>query len=428
MAYESNFDKKQRRDAERRQTRARRWRANGRLIGLILVMLVALLVLGVVLARAPKEPQTEATTIPTTMPTTTQPQEPTQPQNPIDEIQLVFGGDLVINDAVVQAGALENGYDYAPIFRDVMPILAAANASGINLEGNIIGEPYGSASGSAPVEMMQALANAGVDLIQLSNSYTVTNGILGLSATVQNIQKSGMTPVGAYADKEQAQQEQGFTLCNIGGLRVAMVGYTKGFDGLSLPQNSQWCVNLLYTDYATTYQKVAESAILETLKNIQGQQPDLTVALVHWGSSYNNIISTSQKKIEELMLKNGVDAIIGTHSHYVQQVKYDQEAGTVVAYSLGDFFSGGEKSGSQYSILLQLQVTRNNLTGETKITGCDYVPIYTLTPERDGEQMRVVRIETAMEMYESSHIHRVEEQAYKNMKSALSKIRSAVGF
>ena len=207
-----------------------------------------------------------------------------------------------------------------------------------------------------------------------------------------------------------------------------MVGFTKGFDGLSLPQNSQWCVNLLYTDYATTYQTVAEDAIKATLQNIAAQKPDLTVALLHWGSTYNDIISTSQKKIEEILLENGVDAIIGTHSHYVQQVKYDQAAGTVVAYSLGDFFSGGEKSGSHYSILLQLQVTRDNATGETRITGCDYVPIYTLTPERDGEAMRIVRIEAAMEQYESSHIHRVTQEAYQNMKSALARIRSRVGF
>ena len=128
------------------------------------------------------------------------------------------------------------------------------------------------------------------------------------------------------------------------------------------------------------------------------------------------------------MLENGVDAIVGTHSHYVQQVKFDPEAGTVVAYSLGDLFSGGEKNGTQYSILLQLEVTRDHPTGQTKITGCDYVPIYTLTPERDEEPMRIVRIDAAIEQYESSHIHRVNAKAYENMKNALAKIRGAVGF
>ena len=56
------------------------------------------------------------------------------------------------------------------------------------------------------------------------------------------------------------------------------------------------------------------------------------------------------------------------------------------------------------------------------------MPIYTLTPERDGEEMRVVRIHAAMEQYESSHIHRVNATAYQNLKSALERIRSRVGF
>ena len=427
MAYDSNFDKQQRRNDERRRQQTRR-RKSGRLIALAVVAAVALLVVGVLLWRGLSQPQqmqqpSDPPTLPVTPPT-----QPPQPTEPTTQIQLTFGGDVVVNDPSVVAGESNGRYDYNKIFTDLIPVLSAGDATGINFEGNIYGKPYGSATSSAPPELLEALANAGVDIVQLSNSCTVTNGILGLDATLQAVRQAGMTPVGAYSDKTKAEQEQGFTLCQIGGIRVAMVGFTKGFDGLSLPQNSQWCVNLLYTDYATTYQQVAEDAIQATLDRIAAQEPDLVVAMLHWGSTYNDIISASQKKIEELLLKNGVDAIIGTHSHYVPQVKFDPEAGTVVAYSLGDLFSGGQTNGSHYSILLQLEVTRDNISGETKITGCDYVPVYTLTPERDGEQIRLVRLEAAIAQYESSHIHRVSAEAYQNMKNALQRIRSRVGF
>ena len=42
--------------------------------------------------------------------------------------------------------------------------------------------------------------------------------------------------------------------------------------------------------------------------------------------------------------------------------------------------------------------------------------------------MRVVRIEQAIAMYENSHVHRVNATAYQNLKSALERIRSRVGF
>ena len=431
MADKSQFHKWQRKEPVCRYPNTYPRENVGWIVALILVGAVALLVAGVLVYQmlTKDKPDQQISTEPlpsTTVPTETEPEDTT---NAADRIQLVFGGDLVVNDLVVNSGATENGgYDYSTILQDIAPVLASANVAGINFEGNTVGKPYGTASTSAPKELLAALAAAGVDVVQLANTCTINNGILGLNTTLQEVVSAGMTPVGAYGQKEQAQQQKGYTLCQIGELRVAMVGFTKGFDGLSLPQNSQWCANLLYSDYASAYKTVAETAILDTLKSIEAQKPDLTIALVHWGSTYNNIISASQQEIEELMLENGVDAIVGTHSHYVQQVKFDPEAGTVVAYSLGDLFSGGEKNGTQYSILLQLEVTRDHRTGQTKITGCDYVPIYTLTPERDEEPMRIVRIDATMEQYESSHIHRVNAKAYENMKNALAKIRSAVGF
>lgn len=427
MAERSQQNKQQRRDRERRQARARRRSRMTLFAVLAVVVLVAAVLIWRGAETDPAQPQmsasvptvTEPQTIPSTNPS--QPTAPSSPAQPATQIQLVFGGDLVADEKALSAGEVSGRYDFSPVFMDIAPVLAAANGAALNFEGI-------SAGSAAHKSLLQAVSNAGVDFVQMANSYTVSQGILGLEATLQDIRDAGMIPVGAYGDEQQAQREQGFTLCNIGGVKVALVGYTKGFDGLRLPEGNEWCVNLLYTDYASTYQQVAEDAIKETLKNIQNQNPDLVVAMLHWGSAYNDIISASQKKLEELMLENGVDVIIGTHSHYVQQIKYDPEAGTVVAYSLGDLFSGGEKSGSQYSVLLQLQITKDHTTGQTRITGCDYVPIYTLTPERDGEAMRVVRIEQAIAMYENSHVHRVNATAYQNLKSALERIRSRVGF
>ena len=73
------------------------------------------------------------------------------------------------------------------------------------------------------------------------------------------------------------------------------------------------------------------------------------------------------------------------------------------------------------------EITKDNVTGQTRITGCDYIPVYTLTPERDGEPMKVVRIMEQISMYENNHISKVGEKAYQNMKSALEKIRSKTG-
>ena len=427
MAYEQmefNTDNRKawhRREAQRRQIRRRR-------LSFLLIVLISLLVLTVVLLRGCRQADAPPTTLPpTTLPPVTTLPAPTEPLEPETVITLIAGGDINITDKVVASGQNALGYDYTNNFLDIAGLFSNAHGAIVNLEGNLAGAPYGSGTASAPQQLVDALKAAGVDFVQTANSYAVTNGISGLRGTMEGIRRAGLRPVGTFATQEEYEASQGFTLCNIGGIRVALVAFTKGMNGLGLPTGNEHCVNLLYKDYASTYQKIDTDGIRLVLQAVEAQQPDITIALLHWGSEFNSIVSNRQETIATLMLEEGVDAIIGTHSHYVQQIVYDRENSSVIAYSLGDLYGDAEKTGTNYSILLELEITKDNLTGQTRITGCDYVPVYTLTPERDGESMRVVRILEQLSMYENNHISKVGEKAYQNMKSALEKIRSKTG-
>jgi poly-gamma-glutamate synthesis protein (capsule biosynthesis protein) len=386
------------------------------------VLLVCLVVAGVLIARSLDVPEPTEPTVPTQPPQT----QPTAPTEPETVVTMTFGGDLNVTDLTVASGDISGGYDYTEVFKDVLPALAASDLTVLNFEGNLCGAPYGTQSTSAPKEWVRALAAAGVDMLQIANTCTINNGILGMKQTLDGIRSAGMEPLGAFADNEEAEKKGGYTLVNVGGLRVALVAFTKGMGGMGLPTGSDKSVNLLYTDYESAYQKVDTKGIERVLENAERQQPDLTVALVHWGSEYNDLISDSQTKIVNLMQENGVDVIIGTHSHYVQQVVYDQEAGTVVAYSLGDFFGDASTNGTYYSILLHLEVTRDNKTGQTRVTACDYTPIYIASPSRDGIGARILRIPAAMAGYEGNHILKVSKETYDNMTYALERIRSRV--
>ena len=431
MAYEQYEMNTPKRDPWHRREARRRAIRRKRLIFLSVVA-VSLLVLMVVLMRGCKKPEPPApaptvppvTTLPPTIVTTPPSTEPVEPET---VITLIAGGDINITDKVVASGQNSLGYDYTANFLDIASLFSGANGALVNLEGNLAGAPYGSATHSAPQQLLQALKASGVDFVQTANSYAVANGISGLRGTLDGIRQAGMWPVGTFASQEEYDASQGFTICNIGGIRVALVAFTKGMNGLGLPQGNEHCVNLLYKDYASTYQEIDTEGIKQVLQAVENQQPDVTIALLHWGSEFNSIVSTRQETIAALMLENGVDAIIGTHSHYVQKIVYDRENSSVIAYSLGDLYGDGEKTGTNYSILLELEITKDNYTGQTRITGCDYIPVYTLTPERDGEPMRVVRILEHLAMYENNHISKVGDQAYQNMKSALDKIKSKTG-
>ena len=337
-------------------------------------------------------------------------------------IHLAAAGDLNITDRVVAAGGAD--YDFTKTFMDIAHVLADADLTVVNLEGNLCGAPYGSKTVSAPQQLMEALASAGVDMVQLANSYSINRGVSGLIATINGVRSAGMEPLGVYADQASYKASHGYTICEIQGVRIAIVAFTKGMDGMALPPGSEHCVNVLYTDYESTYQKVDTQGITAVLQAAEREAPDITVAFLHWGSEFNNTISSSQEKIVSLMQENGVDAIIGTHSHYVQQMVLDETTGNFVAYSLGDFFGDAARAGSEYSVILDLEITKNKATGEAKITGYDYTPIFTISEK--GSALRVVRIEAAMKAYDEGFLDRISQSVYSSMEYALQRIEARV--
>ena len=394
----------------KRQAKARRRRLLRRIliIGVPSVLLIALIT-GLLIKFLPNQNT----------------QQPEQDQAPAQEtvIELAFAGDLNITDKMVSAGVTDSGYDYTKVLQDVLPLLADADQTVLNFEGNLCGAPYGGSSASAPAEILDALSAAGVDMLQVANSCTIKNGLLGLGNTLNSIRSAGIEPLGAFASPEEFQQNQGFVLRDIQGVKVAFVAFTKGMDNIALPAGQEDCVNLLYTDYTSTYQKVDTEGITELLRSVAAQEPDVTVALLHWGSEYNTQISDSQAKIVKLMKSEGVDAIIGSHSHCLQEVDFDQEKGTLVAYSLGDFWGDAERTASSYSAILKLQIAKNEQTGQTRIASFEYDPIYTYIQETEsGVSTQLLRILPAIEDYEANGISSVPESVYTAMKSAASKV------
>ena len=328
-------------------------------------------------------------------------------------------GDLNVTQKLVDSGGMER--DYSQTFLDVAHLLGDADVAVVNFEGVLCGEPYGE-SKSAPQSMMQALSAAGVDLVQIANSYSIYKGVSGLAKTVENIRAAGMEPLGAYESNEAREESGGYVLCEANGMKIAFVAFTKGMDGMALPSGSEKCVNVLYEDYSSTYKTVDVEGITAVLDAAKREKPDAIIAMVHWGSEFNDTLSQTQEDIRKLFLDNGVDAVIGTHSHYVQAM--DLTDGKFTAYSLGDFVGDAQRAGSEYSVVLDLEITRNNETGKTKITGFSYTPIFTVVEEE--KPVRVMRIKETMDAFDGGYIERITQETYDKMAYALGRIENRI--
>ena len=421
--------RQRRREAEARQRRQTMLR---------LVMMVGALLMAVALivwvstggpGTTPTTPTattqpTQVSTAPSTQ-ATTEPSEPetTAPTEPYTVIHIAATGDLNVTDNVVTTAMNAAGYDFSDTFLDVAPVLSQADLSIVNFEGTLAGAPYGTKTGSAPASLAQALADMGVDLVQTADSAAIRSGVLGLQSTIAGFRNLGIGCVGTFSDPEAYRRSGGFTMAQVQGIRIAFVAFTKGMDNTGLPTGSEDCVNVLYEDYTTDYKKIDTKTITKVLDNVAKEEPDVTIALIHWGSEYNENISESQEDVRDLLLANGVDAIIGTHSHLLQQIDYDEEAGTLVAWSLGDFYGDASEPATNYSAILDLEITMDNELGTAALTGYSVTPIYTLKPDQSIlGGTRVVRMDQAIARYESGYLGRVTDSAYDSITYARKRV------
>ena len=182
---------------EKREAQRRKQQAEAKRLRITLILAAVVLVLctaGIVFLTG-RSDGPETTAAAETRPT----QKPTQATEPATRAQkstkttihIKAAGDLNVTNTVINAGVAVGGYNYTRAFMDVASTLSDADLTVLNLEGNICGEPYGSDTTSAPRELLEGLRNAGVDLIQMANSCTINNGLIGLTSTLQSIRAAG---------------------------------------------------------------------------------------------------------------------------------------------------------------------------------------------------------------------------------------------
>lgn len=395
--------------------RRRRRRSGG--IWILILLVAAGLVISVVQYRRDMEAPVKTVTAPT---------EPFAAAGEGEKITIAAAGDINISRELLQSARLADGtYDFTNVFMGVSPLLSGEDLTVADLEVNFCGEPCDPDAYQAPESLLEALSASGVDLVQTANTVSVYNGIAGLSSTMEAVERSGLTPVGTFATGEDYEQSGGYTIVEEKGFRIAFVAFTKGVGNLKLPEGSEHCVNLLYKDYNTTYQEVDNQGIQAVLGRVQGENPDITVALLHWGSEYDDEVSKTQEEIRKLMLENGVDVILGTHSHLVGEIDADLGAGSLTAFSLGNLLSVDETSGANQGIVLKLEFTM--LGGEAKLTDYTYEPVYLAKGEETGTG-RYALLDTNKEisLYESSYIDRVTQAVYESLCKSRDKVAKLV--
>lgn len=327
----------------------------------------------VVVSPAPVSQTAGPAEEPTPAPTPSAPPTPVPTEEPAPEVTLLMVGDILLHTPLAESGRkAEGGYDFGAVFANLKEEISEADVALVNQEVIIGGAELGVSgypSFNAPYELGDALMDAGFDVVLHATNHALDKGKRGIENCISFWRESYPdTPVLGIHDSEASQEE--IYVREEDGLRIAVLNYTYGTNGIPLPADMPYAVDMLDRERAADDLRRAE------------ELADFVIVCPHWGTEYVLEQTEVQEDWAEFFVENGADLILGTHPHVIEPIEWvTSENGNrgLVYYSLGNFVnwtSGTGKGVANRMVGGMAQVTVSlDETGQAVITDYGVEPV-----------------------------------------------------
>lgn len=238
-------------------------------------------------------------------------------------------------------------YEYDDGFKFVKPILNEYDIRIANLEVTQAGKPYkGYPQFSAPDELSEVLVNSGFNVILTSNNHSCDRGSKGVIRTLDVLDELGVPHTGTFRNK--AERDKNYPLIvEKNGIRVAMLNYTYGTNGLSVAEP----LIINYIDSVIIKKDIAKA---------KSMNADYIICNMHWGTEYKPLPNSYQKLYEAVCYRAGADMVIGGHPHVVQPIerkRIDNEEKLTI-WSMGNFVSNMQTRTTRGGVMLGAHIEK----------------------------------------------------------------------
>jgi poly-gamma-glutamate synthesis protein (capsule biosynthesis protein) len=262
---------------------------------------------------------------------------PTPPPPEEATFTIVAGGDVLPHDTVNRYASETGVVDFVPLMAAVEPWIAGGDLAICNMEVPLAPPgttPSGYPMFGAPTELAADLAALGWDGCSTGTNHALDRRYAGLVHTLDTFDAVGLGHDGTARSQAEADAPQLYRLERAGQtITVAQIGATWGTNGIPIPADAPWAVDLLDAERIVAQATAAREA-----------GADLVVATLHWGVEYRAEPTDDQVALAQALAASGrVDLVIGKHAHVPQPMDRlaggPDGSGMWVAYGLGNFIS-----------------------------------------------------------------------------------------
>ncbi len=294
-------------------------------------------------------------------------------------VSLVMVGDNLIHSSIYKdANRLAGGgnnYDFKPIIEYIKEKVQNFDLAYYNQETVLGGKEIGLSdypTFNSPQEAGDAMIDAGFNIVSLATNHTMDRGEKAIleSDKYWKSHEDEVLAVGAYSSEEDRNKVQ---IREKNGIKYAMLSYTYGTNGIAVPKEKDYLVNVWPTNLSindpsrdSEYQAYKEQ-VKKDIEAVRGQVDVLMVAM-HWGVEYTHEPTAYEKDSAQFLADNNVDIVIGAHPHVIQPVTWIDD--TLVIYSLGNFVSAqlqDQNYNKMVGLMTSLNITKTVKDGKTDI-------------------------------------------------------------
>lgn len=313
-------------------------------------------------------------------------------------------------------------YDFSYVYDNIKDYTSSADITIGSLETTFAGEDRGYSNYpvfNSPDSLATGLKDIGVDVISLAGNHALDYGYSGICRTIDVLDNVGISHLGTY---KSAEDQNKILIKDVKGVKIAFINYTYGTNGIPVPSDKPYCLNLIDKDL-----------ISKQIMQANEQNVDMIVACMHWGTEYKTSANDEQKELADFLFKSGVDIILGNHPHVLEPMEKKtitlddgSTKDVFVVYALGNFTADQRAEITRDSAILNLDITKDS-DGKILINKVSYVPIYMYkNSAAKVHKFKILDIEKSIANFDSGDTS-IGSSVYSNLKVQLQKIRDILG-
>ncbi|TYK47761.1 CapA family protein [Actinomadura decatromicini] len=239
-------------------------------------------------------------------------------------VTMALAGDTMLGRGVADRIAVSGPHG---LFSDgVREAFAGADLALVNLECCVSdrgrrwdapGKPF---HFRAPPAAADALADLGVDCVNLANNHALDYGTDALTDTLDHLRRAGVSVVGAGRSVAEARER---AVLEAGGVKIAVLGVTDHPSDFAAGEGRP---GVAYADLM----KGVPGDLLERIRRLRAEN-DAVVVLPHWGPNMTGEPLRYVRRAAEKFVDAGATLVAGSSAHVFHGVDVP------VLFDMGDF-------------------------------------------------------------------------------------------